>query len=395
MRRTLLTTVSATASAVLAAGVMAVPAAAATDDGFPMLDIAHSTAGGLNLWEIPLGVEAEDIGEPFLVRSVTGGGFSYAASRTASGEFGDVTPQDDGTPDWLISHAQPNGGVLLWVVGGGEDTTPRIWADLRGGGWSWADSRQYVADVDADGLDDVVSVHRNPQRTGLVGANVWVHRNTGTGFAAPVLWQSIPAIETGWQKSLQPFTDIRYLVGEVSGDGLPDLVTINSADGRGGDNSAMRYRIWPNNGGGFTSTGFFTSVPKEQGWSFQGSRHLLADVDGDGNGELLTVHSQPGGGVLVWVHSSGSIAFGENPALMADLRTGGWSFAHSRQVAADVDGDGADDLVTVHHQPGGGILLWAHRTASWNSAEAPEILSDLREGGWAYASSRETVGYVH
>ena len=123
---------------------------------------------------------------PILVNSLEEGGFRYGESRTASGDFGDVTPADDGSPDWLISHRQLNGGVLVWVVGGGADTTPHIWADLRTGGWSWDNSRQYVGDVDSDGLDDVVGVHSTATVGGLTAANVWVHHNTGAAFAEPL-----------------------------------------------------------------------------------------------------------------------------------------------------------------------------------------------------------------
>ncbi len=378
MRRTVQIVVAAAAAAALGAAP-----AAAVDDGHPMLDIAHSTAGGLNLWEMSLAAEDPEFGVPHLVESLTTGGFDYSASRTASGDFGNVSGSDDGTPDWLVPHRQPNGGVLLWVVGGGADTTPRLWADLRTGGWSWADSRQLVADLDGDGLDDVVSVHRHVAGWGATGANIWVHRNTGAGFADPVMWTSI------WPSdhATKPFTDIRYLVGDATGDGRADLVTVERSP------QGVRYRVFRSHGAGFDASSGVIG-PREQGWSFADSRDLLADLDADGAEDLVTVHAQPGGGLLVWARAGGSgFELDETPFLLSDLRGGGWDFAHSRQSAADVDGDGADDLVSLHHQPGGGILAWAHRTGE-AGLEAPVLFSDLRDGGWQYWSSRETVGFA-
>ena len=97
-----------------------------------------------------------------------------------------------------------------------------MWADLRTGGWSWENSRQLVGDVDGDGLDDVVSVHSNPFAPGDIGTNVWVHHNTGDGFANPELWAQLQDTERPY---LLPFFQTRYALGDTDGDGRADLVS--------------------------------------------------------------------------------------------------------------------------------------------------------------------------
>jgi hypothetical protein len=60
-----------------------------------------------------------------------------------------------------------------------------------------------------------------------------------------------------------------------------------------------------------------------------------------------------------------------------DLRTGGWSFAGSRQYLADTDDDFTDDLVSVHSQSGNpGILLWRHLSTG-DGLQSPQIVADL------------------
>ena len=102
-------------------------AAAGTIVPMPDLGITHRLpGGGMNLWRMPLSELESGYGVPQLVKTLNDGGFSYDGSQTVAGDFADVTPSDDGTADHIIWHAQPNGGVLLWAVGGGADITPRL-----------------------------------------------------------------------------------------------------------------------------------------------------------------------------------------------------------------------------------------------------------------------------
>ena len=122
--------------------------AASTYVALPDLAITHRLpSGGMNLWRMPLSDLEDGFAQPQLVKTLDFGGFSYDNSVTLAGDIGDITPSDDGTADHIIWHAQPNGGVLLWAVGGGSDTTPRLWQDLRTGGWRYLGSREGVADT--------------------------------------------------------------------------------------------------------------------------------------------------------------------------------------------------------------------------------------------------------
>ena len=57
----------------------------------------------------------------------------------------------------------------------------------------------------------------------------------------------------------------------------------------------------------------------------------------------------------------------------------------------DTDGDGMDGLVSVHSQSGNpGMLIWRH-VSSGAGLFPPQVISDLKTGGWTYSVSREGV----
>ncbi|TQN42305.1 FG-GAP repeat protein [Blastococcus colisei] len=370
-------------------------APASTVVALPDLAIAHRLpSGGMNLWRMPLSELEDGFGQPQLVKTLDFGGFSYDNSRTIAGDFGDITASDDGTADHLIWHRQPNGGVLLWAVGGGADTTPRLWHDLRTGGWSYAASTPMVGDVNGDGWDDLVVTHSTGNRG---DTNIWVFPSDGTRLTAPQHW----ATKRSGDSVLPP----RFLLGDLSrdGEGRDDVIEVQGDVYRfvGGTlQSVLQYGAWTSGSlqSYYTDAVFYG--PKSAGWSFGSSRQLTGDVTGDGLIDVVTVHAQPKGGILVWMHRGCSYDTGtqycmEAPVVWQDLRTGGWSFAGSRQHLADTDGDGRQDLVSLHSQGGHpGILVWRHRSTG-TGLETPEVMADLKTGGWSYASSREAVADLY
>jgi hypothetical protein len=366
-------------------------AAAATLVAWPDLGIAHRLpSGGINLWRVPLSQSEAGFGQPQLVKNLDYGGFSYDNSRTLVGDFGPITPSDDGTADHVIWHKQPNGGVLVWGVGGGSGT-PQLWQDLRTGGWSYADSIPMVADVTGDGWDDLVVVHLlRHEYAGYITGNVWVLPNNGYRLSAPELWGTVNHVGT------------RFFMADLNNDGRAELVDVDYSTNWTTGNMDLSYETYYNAGGSFAGPGYWNAFQgaTSAGWSAANSRQLAGDVDGDGLTDIVTVHAQAGGGVLVWVHrgcvntGAGNPFCTKPPEIWQDLRSGGWSFASSRQYLADTNNDGLDDLVTVHAQSGNpGELIWRHLSTGFGFG-TPQVISDLRTGGWTYRSSREGVADI-
>ena len=349
-------------------GTAPTPVSAPTD-----LSIVHRFGYGMNLWRLSM-LESGAPGARLLA-SMNYGGFSYDRSVTVPGDFGAVTSSDDGSPDEIIWHAQPNGGVLVWAVGGGTDPTPKLWRDLRTGGWSWALSRPMAGDVTGDGIDDLVVRHAN----GPWAVNLWVLRGNGQTVGAPELWAST----TGG-------LDQRAELADVDGDGRDDVVLARPVSG----SSGLVYDVMRASGSSFgpRTSAFHGAI--SGGWS-PASRLAAGDVTGDGRVDLVTSHAQLGNpGLLVWVHENCSTGTGvcfRAPQIWQDLRAGGWSYTASRQYLADTDADGDADVISLHAQQGNpGLLVWRHRSDG-SRLLTPQIAADLRAGGWSYVDSRAAL----
>jgi hypothetical protein len=356
--------------------------------GVPLPDLTFTYrlgAGGMNVWRLPLSDLEAGYGHVQLVRSLTTGGFSYDRSRTVSGDFGNLTAGDDGTADHVIWHGLADGSVKVWAIGGGSDPTPRLWYTLpHSSGWTWANSRLTVGDVDGDGWDDLVVRHR---ATG--GDKLWVLRSNGTKLRAPALWSGASLLPS--------FSGSREAGGgDVDGDGADDLLSIGTTTV--GRVSHLRYRVSASYGVAPVAGWAFDGAPTS-GWSYPRSRQLIGDVTGDGWADIVTIHATSAHpGFLVWVQrncepTQSGLAPDcfEAPRLWKTMSTGGWSYAGSRQYLADTNGDYVLDLVSVHRVNSGGMLVW-RQLSSGSTFGAPQVVADLRSSGsWDWTRSRESV----
>jgi hypothetical protein len=241
------------------------------------------------------------------------------------------------------------GGFQLWTLpwnGSYYDPSLRSLSGLvNSGGFDFDRSRQLMGDVNGDGLDDIVTVHH--QLTG--GLRVWVHPNTGSGFGAPQLWQNLSTGGWSYDKSRQSLAD-------VDADGLADLVTTHRLATGG-----LVLWVHMSNGTSFEAPTQWQSLPAG-GWSYDGSRQMTGDVNGDGREDVVSAHRQSTGGLILWAHLSNGAAF-DAPAVWQNLRLGGWSFANSQQRVLDADNDGFDDDVVTAHRTGNGLYrLWMHES---------------------------------
>lgn len=388
------------------------PAHAAGQDGsvdpaapvpvpLPDLGITHRLAdGGMNIFRMPLSELEEGYGEPHLVARLPGRGhFAYDRSRTLVGDFADVTPGDDGTADHVLWQSLSDGSIRVWVVAGGSDARPKLWHTLpRSSGWNWSYSHPMVGDVNGDGWDDVAVRHR----AGANGAIIWVLLSDGQRLGAPQQWLREPA-------SSYRFEQTRNLLADIDDDGMDDWVFIRpepSGTARP-PYTGLDMFAWLSTGSAFAPVGGDVSQPGYtvfqgwggHGWNWSNSRQLVGEFSGDGQIDLMTIHARSGGGFNVFVHQhcSQTGACMQSPSLWATLTASGWSYTGSRQHAADVDGDGVDDLITVH-RGSTGEMIWQHVSEGWGSMLdvddsflPPQLVVDLRRGGWSWTASRESV----
>lgn len=217
----------------------------------------------------------------------------------------------DGKPDAITTgytsesfptYASHSVSVLL---GNGDGT---FQASRNAGSYSGQYYDVAVADFDKDGNPDIVYTNRNFSGFGLVN----VMKGDGTGsFAAPTQYP------TG-------NTPVSVAVGDLNGDGNPDVVTADISD------NAVYVRLGVGGGNLGSSTSFATGVTP--------TSVALGDLDGDGDLDAVTTNFDGTVSVLL---GDGAGSFGTH----TETSTG--TTRPSHVVLSDVDGDGLLDIVST------------------------------------------------
>jgi len=197
----------------------------------------------------------------------------------------------------------------------------------------WADQRWVSGDFDGDGAVDVASIYGDASGT----ARVWVHRNTGTGYAYKASFTTL----AGFSLSQ------RWLVGDFNGDGKDDLVNVYGKSG------TARAWVHLSTGSGFQYKSSFTTLA---GFS-SSQRWLVGDFNGDGKDDLVNVYDNSGT-ARAWVHLSTGSGF----QYKSSYTTLAAFYSGERWMTGDFDGDGKDDLVNVYGNSAGSARAWVHRS---------------------------------
>jgi len=228
----------------------------------------------------------------------------------------------DGLPDIVGFSCE---GVYVSLNTGTSFAAAKLWIasyGTRAGGWS--DNNNYprtLADVNGDGLLDIV---------GFASGGVYVSLNTGTSFAAPVLWIATYGKTNGWSdNNVYP-----RMLADVNGDGLPDIVGFGDAGAYVSLNTGTSFA---------PGTLWVASYGKSVGWNDSNIYpRMLADVNGDGLPDIVGFASD---GVYVSLNTGTSFAA---PVLWIATygKTNGWSDSNAYpRMLADVNGDGLPDIV--------------------------------------------------
>lgn len=210
--------------------------------------------------------------------------------------------------------------------GWSQASYPYFGYDPSAGGWIKERNPRMLADVNGDGLADIVGF----------GDKTMVGLSTGAGFQPPAEWNASDFTGDPWWRQ----TERLRLIGDVNGDGRADLVGFSSTGvivgiSTGGQGDRFDLSKWPQNSGGYA---YFTLA---QGWRTDTHSRLLADVNGDGLADIVGFKD----GVQVALSTGKGFLAPQawNPGFSAESSPP-WR-AGTTRLLIDVDGDHRADVV--------------------------------------------------
>jgi hypothetical protein len=257
---------------------------------------------------------------------------------------GDVN--GDGKPDLVVaSQGCSTKSMCLGVLLGNGDGTFRPAARYPLGGLPYASGPGLfipvmIADINGDGIPDLVAVSQTDQNYGDGLVDVFL--GIGDGTFKPVL-----TYDSGG------FAAYSGILEDVNGDGKPDVVVLNcSPHGSTDCSHNATIGVLIGNGDGT----FQEAKTYDSGGLGGGTALVVADVNGDGKPDILVGNGCPGNctgvgsfGVLL---GKGDGTF--QPRVLYSLAGVG---GVEDIVVADLNGDGKPDLLIV----GDGIEAWLNK----------------------------------
>lgn len=255
------------------------------------------------------------------------GGFSTAATLAVNDTPTALVTADingDGALDLLVATF---GGIEAWLNDGTGTflTTAAAHATVA----TLSALSLSPADIDGDGDIDLITANNSSTKS----VSVLFNAGNGTATSLPAFSASAADI------NLSPLPTF-IATGDIDNDGDEDFLTANNA-------ASNNVSIGLNNGTGVFTTSFLSVAGTPQYLS-------LADVNGDGKVDLLTANSSTNTVSIRLNDGFGTFSSPASPAV-AEVTTGGSS--PKAVISADLNGDGALDLLTANSGPGTASIL--------------------------------------
>jgi hypothetical protein len=195
-------------------------------------------------------------------------------------------------------------------------------------------------DIDNDGDMDII--------TGNVSAGnfVYINNNNGASFTKRELGSGSPGTDTG--------STFGLAIGDVDGDGLPDIVV---------GNSGSENKLYLNDGDSFPFTLVGTNVSPDADTTYDVE---LADLDNDGDLDLIVFNS----GINKYYLNNGT-ATPFSGSVGVELTSASKPSWHG--LVHDMDGDGRKDIVVSNYTSSNDLFRAKPLDAGKGNAESLEV----------------------
>ena len=213
-----------------------------------------------------------------------------------------------------------NKGISVALSTGSDFGQASLWVQDFGYNQGWRNDKglRMMADVNGDGKADIVGFGNN---------GVSVALSNGNSFVNAQRWVNDFGYKQGWRNN----KGLRFM-SDVNGDGKADIVGFGNngvSVALSNGNSFVNAQRWVNDFG------------YNQGWRNNKGLRLMSDVNGDGKVDIVGFGNN---GVSV-AYSNGNSFTGTSRKIDDFGYNQGWKNNKHLRLMADVDGDGADDVV--------------------------------------------------
>ena len=229
-----------------------------------------------------------------LQSSTTPGQFAAPLNLATGGQTASVAVADvngDGKPDIVATVFDSNGNNGAVLVFLQSSTVPGTFAAAVSYAAGAQPEAVRIADVNGDGLPDLIVANRGPgsNGTGTPGVSVLVQNSASAGtFLAPVTYST-------------PWGPVDVAVGDLNGDGKPDLVVASIGPAPTGAVSVLLQSS--------TTAGTFGAATSYFGYGDPLSV-AIADLNGDGHPDIAVAD---GYSATVMLQNAGSLGTFSNP----------------------------------------------------------------------------------
>jgi hypothetical protein len=301
--------------------------------------------GSTGLWVFP-GAPNQPNGQPGQIGAYEAwetapGSYWISATKNVAGDF-----NGDGRTDIMSLYDYGNGAAGLFIIpgtgGSGPNATDgyRVWYVSPGNFWL-SDVKVAAGDVNGDGKDDLIAVYHYPDNS----MGVWVFPGTasvGDGSSEP--YESWHSIRNWYQSSEGEFT-----AGDINGDGRDELVGLSDYA-----NSLAILWVWSSHPSG---PGEPYQIYWDPNWEPNvGQRAQLTtfNQNNDGMDDIAVVSNAE---IRIFNGTDKQVTGYSTPWVVPlEYPTDNAVLTRSVITSADIDGDGEGELIGMLDN--GGTVMW-------------------------------------